>query len=164
MTKFSFSAPQTYICELNQYSSVPLLKGKTWQEKLVLLPKYWERRQDSSFEGHSSHFSYFWLFGLHFLFWWHYLLVFCCSPDKNIKLTKEYWPLFFSHFKIKIYSPVWNISARNRKLWAENSAWSFHILWWNQWKYNILRCTEKNSLKHNFPFKFMLNRIFFNSF
>lgn len=28
MTTFNFSAPQTYICELNQYSSALLLKGE----------------------------------------------------------------------------------------------------------------------------------------
>lgn len=40
MTKLNFSSPQTYIYELNQYSSALPLKRQAWQEgKLGLLMK-----------------------------------------------------------------------------------------------------------------------------
>jgi len=40
MTKLNFTAPQTYIYELNQYSSAFPLKRQAWQEeKLGLLIK-----------------------------------------------------------------------------------------------------------------------------
>lgn len=118
MTKFSFSAPQTYICELNQYSSVLLLKGKTWQEKLVLLQKYWERKHDSSFEGHSSHFSYIWLFGLNFLFWWLYLLVFVVPLTKisNFLRNTDHYFFLISKSKYILLSGIHQLERENFEL------------------------------------------------